>query len=919
MTLRAARNLLLRAFPWAFAGLLVSCQHRPAPTPPVLEVEYSGCWAFYLPNQVCALFPDPDRLLNLWVRTTPEDMRVEIRAGGQLLPAAGEEVSGGGKYYRPNIPEPADLLTVSVLLPDGNPGPSWSLQLGAPEKPAWIDEVPKLSPANAKILLEQLRKSAPRKEQGFVLKRLADFAQRQGKPGEAEKFLLEAWASDHSENRWSGEVEKASQLAWLYISQKRFSAAQEILKAVRFPSKASAKEKLLVAYHSGLLAEEVGNYRLALEQLGKADELGERVRMTKYRVHNAQIQARLFQDLGRSQDASTLLDRLLANLRQDPDRPCDAGDLLTNAAWFRLIEYEAGKEARNPTLLLEQAQAIFEQKKNQCSPSKRLNARLNLALAYQHEARWPEARRELDKARDLESHAGLTERLWWDDLEARAAIIEGRATRALGLYEELGKKAELAVSPEGRLRALLGRANAQLALGQRTAAIEALAAADHEIEKQSRHIPVHEGRDTFFAHQEAATRLYLDLLLADEQWQRAFDLARRARSRLLRQLAVKDRLSQLKPEEQRKWFGLLAGYRTLRDAVDSEAARSWQLAVSEKKHAQEVEAARLAEARDSLDSALASLGDIGEGSLSPPRLDEVILAYHPLPKGRWAGFAATVRGITVKTFKLPPETATNEELSQILLEPFQSAIAASRYVRVLPYGPLRSVDFHVLPLGGEPLLAKHLVVYSLDLPVRSSPASTGGRQMALVVSNPQGNLPAAHEEAEAVAGAIRTWGSGWRLETLQSQKAQSEAVLDALPTAHLFHYAGHGVFAGFAGWDSELPLAGNSRLTLGDVLALPAAPAWIVLSACDAGRSSEEAPGEGIGLANAFLLAGSQAVVASPRRVSDRSANDLMRELYRGWESGADLPSQLRRAQLAYRRKDPSVHAAWASFRILVP
>jgi CHAT domain-containing protein len=343
------------------------------------------------------------------------------------------------------------------------------------------------------------------------------------------------------------------------------------------------------------------------------------------------------------------------------------------------------------------------------------------------------------------------------------------------------------------------------------------------------------------------------------------------------------------------------------------------LAVSEKKRAQEVEAARLAEARDSLDNALASLGDIGEGSLSPPRLDEVILAYHPLPKGRWAGFAATVRGIEVKTFKVPPETASNEERFQVLLKPFQSAIAASHYVRVLPYGPLRSVDFHVLPFGGEPLLANHLVVYSLDLPIRSSPAATSGQQTALVVSNPQGNLPAANEEAKTVADAIRTWGPGWRLETLQSQKARSEAVLKALPTARLFHYAGHGVFAGFAGWDSELPLAGSSRLTLGDVLALRVAPAWIVLSACDAGRSSYEAPGEGIGLANAFLLAGSQAVVASPRSVSDLSANDLMRELYRGWESGADLPSQLRRAQLSCRRKDPSARAAWASFRILVP
>jgi CHAT domain-containing protein len=143
-------------------------------------------------------------------------------------------------------------------------------------------------------------------------------------------------------------------------------------------------------------------------------------------------------------------------------------------------------------------------------------------------------------------------------------------------------------------------------------------------------------------------------------------------------------------------------------------------------------------------------------------------------------------------------------------------------------------------------------------------------------------------------------------------------VLEALPNARLFHYAGHGVFAGFAGWDSELPLAESSRLTLGDVLSLRPPPAWVVLSSCDAGRSSEEAPGEGIGLANAFLLAGSRVVVAATRPVADLSTKDLMLELYHGWQSGEDLPHHLQRAQLACRRRDPSA-AAWASFRLLVP
>jgi CHAT domain-containing protein len=87
-----------------------------------------------------------------------------------------------------------------------------------------------------------------------------------------------------------------------------------------------------------------------------------------------------------------------------------------------------------------------------------------------------------------------------------------------------------------------------------------------------------------------------------------------------------------------------------------------------------------------------------------------------------------------------------------------------------------------------------------------------------------------------------------------------------------------------------------------------------VLSACDGGHSSEQAPGEGIGLAQAFLLAGTQSVITAVRAVPDRTARDLMRELYQSWQPGADLPEQLRRAQLACRQKEPTVD--WTSFRL---
>src|SRR4051794_16839778 len=119
MTRGPARGFCLRAslFLGALAGLLLSC--RPSPPPP--EVEYTGCWAFYLPDK-CSL--NSDRQLTLWVRTTPPDKEVEIRADGQLQATTkGEKVSGGRRYVLP-IPKPAKRLTVEALSPDGSRGPS---------------------------------------------------------------------------------------------------------------------------------------------------------------------------------------------------------------------------------------------------------------------------------------------------------------------------------------------------------------------------------------------------------------------------------------------------------------------------------------------------------------------------------------------------------------------------------------------------------------------------------------------------------------------------------------------------------------------------------------------------------------------------------------------------------------------------
>lgn len=930
MTPGRAPGGLLRSslFLGTLAGLLLACGKQPSSSAPVvLEVEYKGCWALSVPNLVCSL--PSNRQLTVWVRTTPPDRNLEIRAGGLLKPEKEEKVSGGRRYLLA-ISKPASRLTVEVLAPDGSHGPGWFLQLSEPEQPSWWDPIKDLigrgEKTAARSRLEQIQRSASPKEKNLVWRLLAIVARAEGNSA-VELYLKQGITADRSENRWSGEAGAARKITWLagiYIDQGRFAEAEQLLAALQLPAKAAADDKCNVTFYQGVLADKTSNYAAALKQLQGTSELARRLGDSRLEGQVEQMLALVYQQLGRSQDASRLFDKLQA--RSHLPARCELGTFWINVGWFQLLEHEAGNTGENPAPSLQKALAAFEE--NDCPPKERLNAHLNLALAYQQRDEWLEAGRELAQTRALSIQADFRQLLWQDDLEARTALHEGHPETALGLYETLEKRAERAASPAGVLQAQLGRAKAYVDSGKRPAAIAALARAEGLIEEQSRHIPVHEGRDTYFAYQEAVTRLYLKLLLDEGQQQNAFGLARKSRSQLLRQLAVRDGLSQLDAEKQRVWFASLSKYRATREAVDNAAAKRWQLAVSEKKNALADEAEKLKVAQDDLDLALRDLDALrrnGEGALAPAERDEVILTYHPLPGKQWVAFAATQGEIVAAELELPENisAAPPEELAQLLLSPspaFQSAIATSKRVRVLPYGPLRSVDFHALPFtGGQPLLATHRVAYSLDLPRRSGLPFRSVQPVALVVSNPTRDLRTAEAEGQTVAAAVKNWPGPWKPNLLIGSAAQAGEVRKALTRASFFHYAGHGSFGGFAGWSSELPLADQSRLTLSDILALSSTPDSIVLSACDAGRTSEEAPGEGVGLANAFLLAGAREVVAARQLVSDASANDLMDELYRHWQPGEDLPHQLQRAQRTCRAKNPSPKAAWASFRLLVP
>ena len=174
--------------------------------------------------------------------------------------------------------------------------------------------------------------------------------------------------------------------------------------------------------------------------------------------------------------------------------------------------------------------------------------------------------------------------------------------------------------------------------------------------------------------------------------------------------------------------------------------------------------------------------------------------------------------------------------------------------------------------------------------------------------------------AEGQAVAARLGAHGWAPVThLSTADATRAAVLEGLASADLFHFAGHGRFAGAAGWDSALLLADGGQLDAADLLALRRAPPFVVLSGCETARTvaGAEAPGLDIGLAQAFVLAGAHVALAAARTVSDADTRALFERFYDAWQPGEPPGPAFGAAVSALRAARPTADAG--AFRLFVP
>ena len=172
-------------------------------------------------------------------------------------------------------------------------------------------------------------------------------------------------------------------------------------------------------------------------------------------------------------------------------------------------------------------------------------------------------------------------------------------------------------------------------------------------------------------------------------------------------------------------------------------------------------------------------------------------------------------------------------------------------------------------------------------PARSADASNGALP----------ELAAARREVEEIG---RRYRPGEKKIYLGPDASKENVERDPL-IADRVHFAGHGLVDEEHPENSALVLS-DGPLRVSDIFNLELKADLVVLSACK--TAGKQVTGEGlVGLARAFLYAGSPSVVVTLWQVVDSPTSDLMNGFYENLDRSVDKAEALRQAKIGLIRR----------------
>lgn len=783
---------------------------------------------------------------------------------------------------------------------------------------------------------------------------LARIHSRDDDPRPSFDLFRKAMNADRARGLVADELADGLAFVRLLVSHHAIDEAHAVLDRITQLSKVHdfAVGAALIPYYGGLVPFELADLGAAHRLTSISEERATRLDLEGHLGDVYQKLLELLPMLGRNQEAEVIFRSKL----KEPDdaNACALAQYYTNRGWYRLLAGSAAPPGAKVDL--EEARRLYA---STCDDQDdRRTLLTNLAILSLDLGELDEAERNLEEARRALPDATIKTKVEWMLVDARLSLRRGRSAEAEASFREAERLSQAAGLLDYAVDATLGRAESLERSNRRAEALKAHAEADDQLNRWSQLIPFGKGKQTFLARREHGVERYLSLLLAESERREG------EREALVRRMACVARRSQSRVLAAMEWSYHLgrapshhAGVaraaedfnRARRDLTvrASQVLRLADPAEQEKQLASLVEAS--SRAAGELDEVVARVAGArpaptceseSSRALMEPGKDEVALVYHPLGAGQWLGMAISRARALAARVSFDPKNVTRpdvekvrekwlNELGQQLLTPFMPVLRGEeRRLRVFAAEPLGLIDIHDLPFGGPgapPLGTRFSVSNGVDL---APPAAAVRARRALVVSVATNGLSMPAQEASHVRDALQR--DGWVVRELTGDAATHDAVRRELmePGLELFHYTGHGVARGADGWESHVMLGRGQWLLSADVSALPRAPRLVVLASCEAASDrarADRAPdkrayAEGASLANAFLVAGAERVIASPYRNNDATTMQVMKELYRNHLSAllTDPSVALRESLEALRaRPDMAYVNAFPRLRVI--
>ncbi len=872
-------------------------------------VEWGGCLAV-VAGPRCQL--GAARRLTLWTaRADAPEWR--FAADQRPFSARATEPVQGGWQISLDVPTGARRIESFRA---GDARPDWALEVDDATASAAVDALVtagKRGDADAVARLQSLAAQATPPERGPAQAGLGRVLLARGQMAEAEPALRAALAADHSEGRLSDEMRDGDALIWgLVVLQQRFVDARRILEFLATTRDQFPEGSVWYAQSEGLLAAETNDFRDALASYRNVVRSAERLAMSARYNDGAEDLARILVILGRAEEAAAVLERLPSK-----SDPCAQASLMINRA-EALVEAavhggEVGDRRVRAALADEQSATDV------CpDPHRRLLALVDAAryaLGTGDGATSDALVARLRREPSAQSAKDALARAWRADVLGRWSLARRDDSEALKSFEDESGIARDAGLRDERFRAEVGAGESLLALGLRARGIARLKAAQTLMERMLDGIPLTEGRGAFLSTHDEGARHLVDALVDGGALSEGLAAARFTRTMEVAHVARLNRLQGLSPEQRRSWDQALERYADIRRALERDAAEDWTLSGEALARARTEREARAEHARDTLDAAyrlLVDLQPVTPREPVPPAPGDLEIVFFPGAKS-WIVFTRDAAGIHAR--RPLNQALGSDDAATAVLEQLSPELVGARRALILASGRADQIDWHAVTWRGKPLVATMEVEYGLDLPGGAAQPPIGkAAPTALLVSNPTADLSDSAKEIDFVARAL----GGWQVTRLDESAATRDALLATLPTVDLFHYAGHAAVSGSTGALSALVLANSQRVELGDLLALPRLPGVVVLSACSAaaarGTDAEAASTSAMGLAQAFLAAGTRMVIAPVRDVSDVAAQNFMASLYEALRAVGlpAFPQAFRRAAAAAVGKDAQ------SFRLVV-